>query len=141
MRKYFISFLIAIFLVSCDDPKPNDLLPQRSVDVTIDVNLPAYQGLLVPGGYAFTPTSAEYGFKGILVYNRNNSYVSFDRACPHYAVNDCGAMTFDGMYLKCPCDNSLFNVINGGSSTTVNFQAREYHVEVVNSHILRISSY
>ena len=128
-------------MAGCDDPKPHDLLPQRDVNVTIDLGLPIYQNLLVPGGYAYTPSSPEYGFRGILVYNRNNSFVAYERACPHYAVNDCAAMVFDGLYLKCLCDNSTFNVLNGGYSTTVDYLAREYHVEMLSSNILRISNY
>jgi len=139
-------FLIISFglLISCDDPKPNDLLPDRTVNVTVDMGLPMYQNLLVPSGYAVTPTSPEYGFKGILIINRNGSgYVAYDRACPHYGVNDCSAMTYDGLYLKCPCDNSRFNPLNGGVSITegIDYQAREYHVEMLSATVLRISNY
>jgi nitrite reductase/ring-hydroxylating ferredoxin subunit len=142
MRNLYL-FLISVgLIIACkNDTKPNDLLPDRNVNVSIDINLPMYQNLLVPGGWAYTPTTAEYGFKGILVYNKNGNYIAYDRACPHLAVSDCTAMIFDGLYLKCSCDNSTFNIFNGGVSTTVDFQAREYHVEIVSSNILRISNY
>ncbi len=140
MKKYILQIFLSFFLFSCGETQPNDLLPERNVNVSVDLSLPMYQDLLVPGGWAYTPTSAEYGFKGILVYNKNGNYVAFDRACPHYAVNDCLAMTFDGLYLKCACDNSTFNILNGGTSAQVNYQAREYHVQA-NGNILIITSY
>ena len=140
MKKLFLIVSVVFLWVSCDDPQPNDLLPHREVDVSVDLNLPMYQNLLLPGGYAFTPTTSEYGFKGIFIYNRNGRYVAFDRACPHLAVNACAAMTFDGLYLICTCDGTKFNPINGGTSSTVEFQAREYHVTVY-GNVLKINNY
>ena len=148
MRTLYFLFMSFGLFISCEDYKPNDLLPNRDVNVTIDMSLPRYQNLLVPGGYASTPsppTYPEYGFKGILIINRNgNNYVAYDRACPHYGVSDCSAMTYNGLYLICPCDNSEFNPLNGGVSATegIDFQAREYHVEPLEgTNILRITSY
>ncbi|PIE48226.1 MAG: hypothetical protein CSA40_01395 [Flavobacteriales bacterium] len=134
--------ILGISLMSCGDHKPNDLLPDKDVNVVIDLSLPLYQDLLIPSGYAFTPITAEYGLQGIVIINKNSStYAAFDRACPHLALNDCGAMTYDGLYLKCPCDGVQFNPLNGGTSTQVEFQAREYHVEVLGANKLRIRSY
>lgn len=144
MKNQLKIFLILVFVgsfQSCDDPKPNDLLPKRDVNVVIDINLPLYQDLLIPSGSALTPVSPEYGLQGIVIVNLNSRYVAFDRACPHLALNDCTPMSFSYPLLKCACDNTTFNLLNGGISSEVNFQAREYHVEAINGSQLRISSY
>lgn len=140
MKKYFFITLFSVFFLSCGEHVPNDLLPERNVDVTISLSLPVYQNLMVPGGWAYTPTTFEYGFQGILIYNRNGSYIAFERACPHLYVNTCTAMTFDGLFMKCPCDNATFNILNGGISSQVDYQAREYHVQK-NGDNIRITSY
>lgn len=134
---------VSFAFTACSNPEPNDILPDKDVNVVIDLGLPLYQNLQVPTGWAFTPNTSEYGISGILIYNRNGTYVAYDRACPHYAPNDCTPMTFDGLYLKCTCDNTTFNILNGGTSNSPNVpqQAREYHVEILNANTLRIRNY
>jgi nitrite reductase/ring-hydroxylating ferredoxin subunit len=137
----FSIIFLGLFLLSCDDPKPNDLLPDREVNVVVDLGLPIYQNLLVPGGFAYTPTTVEYGFKGIIVINKNSNYIAYERACPHLSIDECTAMTYDGLYLKCTCDNTLFNPLTGGTSSTSEFQAREYHVQNLGGNQLRITNF
>lgn len=142
MNKLLYIFFF-IILLGCENQTPNDILPDTQVNVTIDLNLPSYQNLLVHGGWAFTPTTAGYGIKGILIYNQGGTYLAYERACPHLEVNSCSAMTFDGLYLKCTCDNSIFNPFTGGNSETagVSYSAREYHVQVVGNAALRITNF
>ena len=141
MKRLFIYLFIVTFL-SCDDPEYNDLLPSTPVDVTIDLSLPLYLDLQIPGGWAYTPNSAGYGIKGIFLYNLNNRYVAYERACPHLQLSSCSVMTFDGTLLHCPCDDSKFNVLNGGASTTgVTYRAREYHVQAISATSLRITNF
>lgn len=140
MKKIFIVTVI-LFLFSCDDPKYNDLLPEKAVDVTINLNIPQYINLQTPGGWAETPIGGLYGHKGIFIYRSNSRYYAYERACPHKDVNQCEPMTFDGSYLICPCDDSKFNFLNGGGSTDVSYRAREYHVQEINSATLRITNF
>lgn len=142
MKRLVYIFLILI-AVACDKPTANDLLPERQVDVTINLNLPQYINLLHPTGWEYTPTTSNYGFKGILIYKKNGNYSAFERACPHLDVSACSAMIFDDFYLKCTCDDSIFNIFTGGNSETVGieYSAREYHVQIVNATTLRITNY
>ena len=141
MKNTFLLLLI-LSLFSCDDPKYNDLLPSTQVDVVIDLNLPLYVNLQVSGSWENTPSTPGYGIKGILIYNKNNTYIAYERACPHLVVSDCSQMVFDGLYLNCPCDDSNFNIFNGGVSTSgVAYNAREYHVQIINPTSLRITNY
>lgn len=142
LYRSIVVILVMLSLWSCDDPKPNDLLPSRKVDVTIDLSLPSYIDLQVTGGYAYTPVSAGYGLQGmVIICRKTNSYMAYDRACPHLSLNQCKPMVYDGLYLTCSCDSTKFNPLNGGVSTTVNFQARAYHVELLSSNVLKITSY
>jgi len=141
MKKlFFIGLLILLF--SCGDTQYKDLLPDRSVDVTINLTLPDYIGLQIPGGHEMTPDGAVgYGIKGIFIYRSNSRYYAYERACPHKGIDECDPMTFDGSYLVCPCDDAKFNFLNGGGSSTVSYRAREYHVEEINANTLRITNY
>jgi len=140
--KHFLFLLLVVAFISCGDKEYNDLLPNTQVNLSIDLSLPTYLDLQVPGGWANTPVGAGYGIKGIFIYNRNNAYVAFERACPHLAVSDCSRMSFDGTQLICPCDDSSFNILSGGASTSgVSYNAREYYVQEVSPSLLRITNY
>lgn len=140
MKNIFFVFVL-FFLFSCDDNQYNDLLPEKNVSVDINLSLPLYINLQTPGGWANTPSEVNYGFKGIFIYRSNSRYYAYERACPHKDLNACDPMTFDGTFLICPCDDTKFNFLNGGGSSDTSYRAREYHVQVINSATLRITSY
>jgi nitrite reductase/ring-hydroxylating ferredoxin subunit len=139
MRNLLLLFL-TVFLFSCEKNETNDILPNVPVNITLNLNLPQYQDLLIPTGWA----EVNSGIKGILIQNigvGNPPYKAFDRACP---TNDCSsAMTFDGsLKMKCPCDNSEYSIIDGSPQTSgySNF-AREYKVSLINPTTINITNF
>lgn len=140
MRKLLlICSLISLF--SCEKNDTIDLLPNVPVDVIVNLNLPQYIELQIPGTW---DDSTVGGIRGIFIQNTgvgNPPYKAFELACPN---NDCNApMVFDGsLKFKCPCDNSEYNVIDGSPLTAGNSQfAREYKVIVINSTTLNITNF
>ncbi|PHS53568.1 MAG: hypothetical protein COB01_04495 [Lutibacter sp.] len=139
MRNLLLLFLFLIFF-SCEKNETNDILPNVPVNITLNLNLPQYQDLLIPNGW----TVVNGGVKGILIQNigvGNPPFKAFDRACP---TNDCSsAMTFDGsLKMKCPCDSSEYSIIDGSPQTSgySNF-AREYRVNLINPKTLNITNF
>jgi len=139
MRKLFLLLPFTIFF-SCEKNVTNDILPNVSVNVTINIDLPQYIDLQTPTGW----TEINGGIKGILIQNTgigNPPYKAYDRACPN---NDCATpMVFDGsLKMKCPCDNSEYSIIDGSPQTSGNIHfAREYRVNVLNSSTLNITNF
>ncbi len=125
----------------CEDEHPPDLLPDVEVNYIVNMNLPLYQDLLIPGGYANTPSNI--GVQGIIIYNFNNQYKAFDRACPHLSPGSCAQMEFDGtFYLVCPCDNAEFSIYDGSAQNeNISQRAREYHVQNLGDNRLKITNY
>ena len=139
MRKLLLLFLFLI-LFSCERNETNDILPNVPVNITLNLNLPQYQDLLIPNGW----TTVNGGVKGILIQYigvGNPPYKAFDRACPN---NDCvSAMIFDeSLKMKCPCDNSEYSIIDGSPQTSgySNF-AREYRVNLINPTTINITNF
>ena len=130
-----------ILSTSCDDAVSNDLLPNITVNYIVNMNLPQYSGLQIPGVSKETPSNI--GVQGILIYNFNGSYKAFDLACPHLPVNSCAKMEFDGsILLTCTCDDATFSIYDGSPQTNgVANSAREYHVEILGGNQLRITNY
>jgi nitrite reductase/ring-hydroxylating ferredoxin subunit len=139
MRKLLLLLTLTIFY-SCEKNEVLDLLPNLSVNISIDRNLPQYINLQTPSGWAYT----NGGLKGILVLNTgigSPPFKAFDRACPN---NDCNIpMEFDGsLKMKCECDASEYSIIDGSPQTSGHKQfAREYKVTVMSGSILNIRNF
>ena len=140
MARSFYLLLLTIFFFSCEKNDVQDLLPNITVNTTVNLNLPQYINLQTPSGWATTTG----GVNGILVLNTGSGstpYKAFDLACPNYHCST--AMTFDGsLKLKCSCDNSTYSVLNGAPQTTgYLYFAREYRVSLLNNNTLNISNF
>lgn len=141
MKKLLVLFL-ALTLYNCVDNKKNDdILPYVQVNETIDLNLPEFINLNVPGGTAY----ASGGLKGLIIYNINGTqFKAFERAAPHLPISSsCSQMVVqNGIKMVCPCDDSEFNILNGQPLTDgVDKFAREYLVTNLNGTVLRITNF
>jgi len=144
MRLKFLVFLfLTLLFVSCSSSSPdnNENLPSVPVNVTLSLNSPQYQNLLVPGGWAYAPG----GIKGLIVYNFNGTeFAAFDRACPHVSVSEaCSQMIVESsIKMVCPCDDAEFNILNGAPLTTgITVGARAYRAVLVSSSTLTITNF
>ncbi len=141
MIKKLALLCITICFFSCfEDTGNNDVLPFVSVNESINLNLPQYIDLQVPGAWVYTAG----GINGIIVYNINNTqYKAYERSCPHLAPSSCSQMVVqDNIKMVCTCDDSEFNILNGAPLTEgiTNF-AREYLVTNVDGAVLRITNF
>lgn len=140
MNKLTTILLILFWFVGCESDDQNNLLPYVLVNETITLSNPEFINLQVPGGWAY----ANGGIKGIILYNINgNSFKAYERSCPHLLPSDCTRMTVEQSFkMKCPCDQSEFNIINGTPLTTkINYIAKEYKATLINSNTLKITNF
>jgi nitrite reductase/ring-hydroxylating ferredoxin subunit len=135
MRKilFLFSFVIAL---SCSDNTPiNDCFRALEMNTVLDLTLPEFQGLLVPSG------SSQNIIQGRNVYifrTGNNGYKAFDRQCPESTCN--ALMTFDGIHIKCSCDDKKYNYLaNGAPIDNLGCSALMYLVTQISSSQLRLS--
>ena len=142
MRKLFL-LLILVSFFSCEKNETNDILPYAPVDITLNLNLPQYQKLLIPTEWVYIDKGTNRGLQGIIIQSTGLTppYKAYERACPN---NDCSSpMTFDGsLKMKCPCDDSEYSIINGAPQTSGNLHfAREYRVTQLNSSTINITNF
>ena len=141
MKKVFFAFIAILILSNCTtESQNNDILPYVQVNQSVDLSLPEFVNLNVPGGWAYGPG----GIKGVIIYNINgNQFKAFERAAPHLQPSACSQMIVENsIIMKCPCDDSEFQIINGAPRTSgiTNF-AREYLVTNLNGTVLRITNF
>lgn len=142
MRKHLFLFSIIIFLFSCnsDNKDDFDILPDIPVNETIFLNNPEFIDLQVVGGWAYS----QGGISGIIIYHSGiNNYIAFERSAPHLSPQTCSRMSVkNSIIMKCSCDDSEFNILNGAPLTDgVNYPARQYRAVLVGGNTLQITNF
>ncbi len=91
MKKWFYILLIPIFFLSCSKNE-NSNIPLVNVNVTINVNDPAYISMSVPGGWTYI----NGGSRGIIIYRvSTNEFKAYDRHCTYDSSNSCALVSVD----------------------------------------------
>ena len=134
-------------LFGCDSNSPvnnNPYLPNYSVNVEINMNLPAYSLLRSVANAIYFPNE---GVRGIFVFNSGSGYLAFDAACPNQALSSCSTMNFkkfdpvdplkiDKTTVVCSCDGAEYSLFSGQSPGR-QYPLKQYRVEV-RGNVLRV---
>jgi nitrite reductase/ring-hydroxylating ferredoxin subunit len=110
-----IAFLLptALLLLSlgCKKDEPSGV-PLTAVDISINVNLPEYNGLAAIGGWVYLTGGSE----GLIVYRKDvDNFVAMDRHCPVNPEDLC-KVTVDGdgiLAVDTACCECSFLLQNG----------------------------
>ncbi|QGK75691.1 hypothetical protein [Flavobacterium sp. SLB02] len=133
MKKFWLLIVFVSVLISCSDngvSNKNPNIPNYPVNLTVDMNLPAYSNLKFASNAVIVPN---YGAKGIIIFNTGSGYNAFDAACPNQAVNSCIAMTINGINAVCSCDKTEYSLFTGLGGKE--YPLKQYRVEVGGSVI------
>lgn len=133
MKKFWILIAFVSILFSCSDngvSNKNPNIPSYPVNLTVDMNLPAYSNLKFVSNGVIVPN---YGAKGIIIFNAGSGYNAFDAACPNQVVNSCIPMTIDGINAVCSCDKTEYSLFTGLGGKE--YPLKQYRVEVSGSVI------
>ncbi|MCC9063091.1 Rieske (2Fe-2S) protein [Flavobacterium piscisymbiosum] len=128
MKKFWLLIVFVSVLISCSDngvSNKNPNIPSYPVNLTVDMNLPAYSNLKFPSNGVIVPN---YGAKGIIIFNTGSGYNAFDAACPNQAVTSCIAMTINGINAVCSCDKTEYSLFTGLGGKE--YPLKQYRVEV-----------
>lgn len=124
MKKLLLIALITTFFSCGSSDDGNTILPNVPVNVTLNLNLPAYQDLLINNGSVFV---SGHGIKGIIVFRFSaNNILAWEAACPHISPNQCSTMVINGVKMVCGCDDSEFSILDGAPLSGTPFPARQY---------------
>lgn len=84
-----------------DQNVPKDQIPYAPVNVKINLDLPSFQALNIPGGFVYIDGQ---GVKGLVVVNSfSGEYFAFERDCPWNPNDACAKVTVEknGISMKC----------------------------------------
>lgn len=122
-------------LTSCK--KENQVgVPPVSLDVTLNINLPEYADLQVPGGWVYLTG----GSQGLIVYRVNNDeFTALDRHCPVAPENLCRVIVDDSGVIArdTACCEASFLIQDGQPLSVSGVSLRKYNT-IFNGSTLRI---
>ncbi|WP_264552353.1 Rieske (2Fe-2S) protein [Flavobacterium sp. N2038] len=133
MKKIWLLIVFVCVLSACSDNErsnKNPYIPNYPVNLSVDMNLPAYSNLKFVSNGVIVPN---FGAKGIIIFNAGSNYTAFDAACPNQEINSCVAMTIDGINAVCSCDKEQYSLFTGLGKKE--YPLKQYKVEVIGSVI------
>ena len=136
MIRFFLLLLVLSAVISCKKDEEDVRTP--GVDEYIDLNLPSYLELNVPGNYVYYPA----GGRGIIIYRRSASeFSAYERTCtfdPQLAsglveVENGNTTAADSV---CGSRYSIFDgsIVNGPATRPLS----QYRTELLQGNILHI---
>jgi len=106
----FLFLCIAVFgLSACK--KKNERIPYVPVNITININNPAFIDLNAVGNWVYVSG----GSRGILVYRRSiDEFMTYDRHSPFEPENNCTCeVDSSNIIVVDPCSSSRFTLTDG----------------------------
>ncbi|MCO6495413.1 MAG: hypothetical protein J5I91_07040 [Bacteroidetes bacterium] len=89
-----IAFTIMVFS-GCKKNKDENMIPNVPVSIRINMDLPLYANLLIPGNYIYL----NGGNKGITLFHGfNGEYYATDRMCPYQPFEECSRVELDSNF-------------------------------------------
>ncbi len=140
VSRFFFYILITIgLLIGCKEKDPYPI-PNVPVNLYLNLTLPAYQDLNIPGGWAYVTG----GSKGIIVYRNFNEFVALDRHTTSDPNSSCSIAKVDSVnnfVLNDPCSTSQYSLLDGTvTKGPAKWGLRKYNATWDGANIVYISN-
>lgn len=146
IRLFFIFITIMVIngllLNQCSNREETvNCFPHRNINVTLNLDLPAYQALQNVGGWVYI-NEQESGTKGLIVVRTTNGFLAFDRNAPHICPNSKSQLKVkNDIKIICPSDNAEWILITGEPISVANISPKRYYTSFNSTNqILTISN-
>lgn len=136
-RTWLLFMPLALLAVSSCKKENRTGVPPVALDVTLNINLPEYADLQVPGGWVYLTG----GSQGLIVYRKStDQFTALDRHCPYQPENLCRVYVDESQVIArdTACCHSAF-LLQDGQPTNgpSSFPLTSYHT-IFNGNTLRI---
>lgn len=125
-------FTLLIFSIltinSCSNRQDTvNCFPSSPINVTINLNLPAYYVLNQVGGWIYV-NEQQSGTRGlIIVRETNTTFKVYDRNAPHLCPDvDTTLEVKDNISIVCPKDNATWILISGSPTSVTSLPPKTY---------------
>ncbi|MFC3160642.1 hypothetical protein SAMN05443633_10231 [Chryseobacterium arachidis] len=136
MKKTFSILSIITLLVfsnlslnSCNTQDTVSCFPNAPVNVTINLNQPAYFDLNQPGGWIYLNLAGQTGTRGLIIVRRSDTqFQAYDRNAPHICpdINTTLEVTNNNQTIICPKDNATWILLTGDPTAVAGIPPKTY---------------
>lgn len=122
MKRNVSSCLLIILLIisslnitkSCSSREETvSCFPDTSINVFLNLNLPAYQNLQNVGGWIYVNEQSS-GTRGLVIVRTTNGFKVYDRNAPHICPESSSTLVVDNsIKLTCPKDGAEWILLTG----------------------------
>lgn len=139
MKVRFILLILALIALNGCNKNKQHPVPSIPFDITINMSLPTYSGLLGVSGWAYV----NGGSRGIIVYRRSiDDFIAFDRHSPADPAGECDFPLFPDndnyLQLNDTCNNATFSLYDGSPISGSDYGLRQYQTMWDGNQSLRI---
>lgn len=136
--KKIIGILMLLILAACSksDIDRNPYLPEYRFSISLNLNLPLYNGLTVAGNAVYIGNDGA-GIRGIIVINQGfDTFRAWEASCPNHSPSSCSTMEITGgTYCKCNCEDYEYNLFTGNIVSDSNDGDANYNLLYYNSSL------
>ena len=134
-RLLFLFLPLALLMGSSCKKENQSGVPPVALDISVNINLPEYAALQVPGGWAYLTG----GSQGLIVYRNGDEFTALDRHCPVNPENLCRVFVDDSQVIArdTACCLASFLIQDGQPLSVSGIALRKYNT-TFNGSILRI---
>lgn len=135
MKKTFSILSIFILLISsnltinsCGSREDTvSCFPSTPINVTLNLNLPAYNNLNSVGGWIYV-NEQQSGTRGLIIVKAsNNTFKVYDRNAPHICPDSNTTLEVkDNISVICPKDNATWILLTGQPTAGANIPPKTY---------------
>jgi nitrite reductase/ring-hydroxylating ferredoxin subunit len=133
--QFLLALAVPMAMAACKKEN-NAGVPPVAMDISINVNLPEYVDLQVPGGWVYLTG----GSQGLIVYRVNNDeFTALDRHCPVQPENLCHVVVDESQVVArdTACCTASFLIQDGQPLSVSGISLRKYNT-TFNGTTLRI---
>lgn len=117
-----------LFINSCGTREDTvSCFPSNPINVTLNLNLPAYYNLNQVGGWVYI-NEQQSNTRGLIVVRASdNTFKAYDRNAPHICPDSNTTLEVqDNIRIVCPKDNAQWILLTGQPTAVANVQPKTY---------------
>lgn len=137
MKKYpkstiwaFILIFSLLPVVSCErSAETVSCFPTTSVNVVLNLNLPAYQNLQTTGGWMYIDEQNS-GTRGLIIVRTGTGFKVYDRNAPHICPDSSTTLSVEeNIKIVCPKDNATWILLTGQPTAVASVAPKTYQYD------------
>lgn len=140
MKKSLLSVAFFLVFMSCDQDSNrrnnNPYIPIYSFSATLNLNLPAYNGLLSNQNPISVIVDGDINF--LIMKVSDNDYRAWNGNCPNQSLTTCSRLSISGLNAQCNCEDAFLYSLFTGTATNAVYPMVNYRVETLGNNTIRV---